>query len=95
MTYNIADNDLWWGIGYLILDQNDPTRILQRGSRALWPQEPWEKASGAASWEYYKNCVGAMNSLHPLAGGSEFLGFYVGGDSVSGVAKITVTQQHS
>ena len=29
MSYNIADGDLWWGIGYLILDKDDPTKILQ------------------------------------------------------------------
>ena len=41
--YNIADGDLWWGIGYLILDKTDPTKIIQRGTRMLWPTEPWEQ----------------------------------------------------
>jgi hypothetical protein len=50
--------------------------------------------------------VGAMNSLHALPpqpeqqsddGGSadSFVGYYVGGDSVAGAAKITVTKRGS
>ena len=60
MSYNIADGDLWWGIGYLILDKDDPTKILQRESRMLWPSFAWERADPTdpeTSWEYYKNCV--------------------------------------
>merc|ERR1711957_690953 len=60
MTYNIAAPDLWWGIGYLILDGTDPTKILQRGSHALWPSLPWEWGNTSATdWEPYKNCIGA------------------------------------
>merc|ERR1711904_167879 len=57
MSYNIADTDLWWGIGYLILDKDDPTKIIQRASRMLWPKYPWERAdpsNPSTSWEYYK-----------------------------------------
>ena len=71
MSYNIADGDLWWGIGYLILDKTDPTKILQRESRMLWPTFAWERADPddpSTSWEAYKNCIGAMNSLHALPG---------------------------
>lgn len=92
MSYNIADSHLWWGIGYLILDKDDPTKILQRGSKLIWPEYPWEFANGTASWEPYKNCIGAMNSLRKLPGRSnQFLGYYVAGDAVSGAALITVT----
>ena len=97
MTYNIADTDVWWGIGFIILDKDDPTKIIQRESRALWPKLDWERANPtnpATSWEYYKNCIGAMNSLQPL-GNDTFVGFYVGGDSVSGAATITVTRKPS
>lgn len=97
MTYNIADTNLWWGIGYLILDKDDPTKVIQRESRALWPRLDWERANPvnpATSWEYYKNCIGAMNSLQPL-GNDTFVGFYVGGDSVCGAATITVNKKSS
>ena len=40
--------------------------------------------------EAYKNCIGAMNSLHPLPEPDTFVGYYVACDSVSGAAKITV-----
>lgn len=93
MSYNIADGDLWWGIGYLILDKDDPTKIIQRESRVLWPTYPWERAdptNPATSWEAYPNCIGAMNSLHALPNADEFVGYYVGGDSVSGASKIQV-----
>ena len=80
--------------GYLILDKDDPTKIVQRESRMLWPKYNWERANQSdpsTSWEYYRNCIGAMNSLHQLQPGvDEFVGFYVGGDSVAGAAKITV-----
>merc|ERR1712187_181419 len=67
MTYNIANGSLWWGIGYLILDGTNPMRILQRGPHLLWPQLPWELGNTkATSWEPYKHCIGAMNSLHVL-----------------------------
>jgi hypothetical protein len=76
---NIADGDLWWGIGYLVLDGSDPTKILQRESRMLWPTFPWERADPsdpATSWEAYKNCIGAMNSLHALPGETDaFVGY--------------------
>jgi hypothetical protein len=45
--------------GYLILDKDDPTKILQRESRMLWPKYNWERANQtdpATDWEYYKNC---------------------------------------
>lgn len=92
MTYNIADSKLWWGIGYLILDKNDPTIILQRGSHLVWPTLPWEFANSSNSnWEPYKDCIGAMNSLHRLpAKGNKFVGYYVAGDAVSAAALITV-----
>lgn len=95
MTYNIADGALWWGIGYLILDGHDPTKILQRGSHMIWPQLPWEFANSTQSqWEPYKNCIGAMNSLHPIPGKSnQFLGYYVAGDAVSGAALISVEKK--
>lgn len=79
--------------GYLILDKNDPTKILQRESRMLWPKYNWERANQSdpsTSWEFYRNCIGAMNSLHPLPSTDEFVGYYVGGDSVAGAAKIVV-----
>jgi len=93
MTYNIADNSLWWGIGYLILDKDDPTKILQRGTRLIWPSLPWELGhTSSANWEPYKNCIGAMNSLHALPMKNSFLGYYVAGDAVSGAAVIEVTK---
>ena len=61
----------------------------------LWPTQPWERAdptNKTTSWEAYKNCIGAMNSLHPLPAKDEFVGYYVGGDSVAGAAKIVVTK---
>ena len=45
--------------GYLILDKDDPTKILQRESRMLWPKYNWERANQtdpATDCEYYKNC---------------------------------------
>ncbi len=27
----------------MILDKTDPTKIIQRGTRMLWPTEPWEQ----------------------------------------------------
>lgn len=92
MTYNIADGKLWWGIGYLILDGDDPTKVLQRGSHLVWPTLPWEFGNSSRSkWEPYKDCIGAMNSLHRLPGKeNRFVGYYVAGDAVSGAAVITV-----
>ena len=56
MTYNIADPRLWWGVGYLVLDRADPTKILQRGSHLVWPSLPWEWANTTATrWEPYKH----------------------------------------
>ena len=34
-----------------------------------------------------------MNSLHALPAKDEFVGYYVGGDSVAGAAKISVTKK--
>eukprot|EP00747_Dinoflagellata_sp_TGD_P179687 gnl/TRDRNA2_/TRDRNA2_30891_c0_seq1.p1 gnl/TRDRNA2_/TRDRNA2_30891_c0~~gnl/TRDRNA2_/TRDRNA2_30891_c0_seq1.p1 ORF type:complete len:408 (-),score=51.79 gnl/TRDRNA2_/TRDRNA2_30891_c0_seq1:82-1305(-) len=94
MTYNIADSNLWWGIGYLILDKDDPTKILQRGTRLIWPSLPWELGNySASSWEPYKNCIGAMNSLHALPKKNSFLGYYAAGDAVSGAAVIEVSER--
>jgi len=97
MTYNIANGALWWGIGYLILDKDDPTKVLQRGSHLVWPELPWEFANSSSSkWEPYKDCIGAMNSLHRIPDKvNSFLGYYVAGDAVSGAALITVDKTNA
>eukprot|EP01050_Picozoa_sp_SAG11_P009351 SAG11_NODE_872_length_6802_cov_8.951514_4_plen_72_part_00 len=43
----------------------------------LWPTYSWERADPtdpATSWEAYRNCIGAMNSLHALSG-DQFVGY--------------------
>ena len=64
-----------------------------RKSEMLFPGQgaslDWEWANGTAGWEPYKNCIGAMNSLHALpataeeqaVGSSRFVGYYVAGPS--------------
>lgn len=59
-------SSLWWGIGYVILDGTEPTRVLQRQSKMVMPELEYEWANGTASWEPYKNCVGAMNLRQSL-----------------------------
>ena len=60
MTYNLVGGCNCWGAGYLILDGQDPTVILQRstvreGGPLLWPEEPWEVTNNTAtSWQPLK-----------------------------------------
>ena len=53
----------------------------------------------ATRWEAYNNCIGVINSLHPLPATDEFfeffflfVGYCVGGDFVAGAARIAVTK---
>ena len=63
----------WWGIGYLILDKDDPTRILQRESRVLWPTLGWERADPAdpqTAWECDLAPKGEESRLAGRGGGA-------------------------
>merc|ERR1711879_551194 len=92
MTYNTVDRKMWWGTSYIIVDKDDPTKVLQRGSHLVWPKYPHETGKTKdTAWIPYKNCVGAMNSLHRLPGQPQrFMGYYTAGDAVAGAAVITV-----
>ena len=58
----------WWGIGYLILDKDDPTRILQRESRVLWPTLGWERADPADPQTAWECDMAPMREESRLAG---------------------------
>jgi len=80
--------------GFLILDKDDPTLILQRGSgQFLVPQYPYETlCDGAPNCTYHgerKNVIFACSAT-PL-GGDRFRLFFGAGDGNVGTAVVAVT----
>ena len=86
---------------YVILDQDDPSRILQRGSELLFPETPWERdrrtgEPASEAWEWVGCCIGDASGLQPLPDAPEpdtFLLWYGGGDAVTGAAIVTVKRE--
>eukprot|EP00935_MAST-01C_sp_MAST-1C-sp1_P000786 g786.t1 len=87
----------YWGAGWVILDGDDPTKIIQHKTRLLFAETAWEVNSttgtgtGAAQWEMHVCCIGATNAIAPVPGEPDsFMVYYGAGDAVTGVAKVVV-----
>lgn len=78
-------------IGWAILDQHDPAKIVARSQKPLiTATEPWETcAPHRNKTTCHVPMVVFANGLKPL-GNNEFYVFYGGADSVVGVTRITV-----
>ena len=92
--YHPNQEAAYWGAGWAILDGDDPTVIIQRGTRLLFPRTPWEvngTTDGHHQWEMHGCMIGATTGIRPIPGEQDaFMVFYGAGDSVSGAAKIQV-----
>ncbi|KAJ3425647.1 hypothetical protein M0813_27613 [Anaeramoeba flamelloides] len=74
--------------GFVILDKDDPTKILQRSDTPIMsPKLGWE--IGEKPWLGLTPNVVFIEGMKPL-GNDKFLIFYGGADSVVGTAEITV-----
>jgi predicted GH43/DUF377 family glycosyl hydrolase len=86
-----------YNVGWLILDKNDPTKILQRSDEPiLSPVLPWETGisqNGLALVPNVVFCEGweAMPANSPGAGPDSFRLYYGGADSVIGVATLRMS----
>uniref|UniRef100_A0A6B2L8N7 Glycosyl hydrolase family 32 N-terminal domain-containing protein n=1 Tax=Arcella intermedia TaxID=1963864 RepID=A0A6B2L8N7_9EUKA len=83
--------DLQYNVGWVILDKDDPTKILQRSDEPiLSPELGWEK--GDAPYLGLTPNVVFLEGWIPLPSqNNTFLAFYGGADSVMGAGIITVT----
>jgi len=81
--------DIQYNVGYLILDKNDPSKILERSdSPILSPILGWE--NGTSPYLDYTPNVVFIEGWLPN-GDNSFIAFYGAADSVIGVGIITVT----
>jgi len=78
-----------YNVGFLILDKDDPTKILQRSENPiLSPELAWEK--GKAPFLDLTPNVVFLEGAKAL-GNNQYLVFYGGADSVIGTGLVTVT----
>ncbi len=82
--YHGSDDSAYY-LGTVLLDKNDPTKILARSSQPiLSPEESWEKKG------FYPNVVFANGQL-VRPGGTVWI-YYGGADRVMGGAEITIDE---
>jgi len=86
--YNSADDTEAYHPAWVILDKNDPTKIVQRAAvPLLTPTLAWE--TGVAPFTCNVGNVIFLEAAYPL-GGDQFMVFYGGADAVVGSAVVTV-----
>jgi len=86
--YNSADKDITYHPAWVILDKDDPSKILQRASvPLLTPTLAWE--TGVAPFTCNVANVIFLEAAYPL-GNDKFMVFYGGADAVVGSAVVTV-----
>lgn len=89
--HNSANQSLAYHVGYVIVDGNDPTRILARSSTPLMsPTEPWMIGDGTDALCNVPNVV-FLEAAHPTGTPDEFRVYFGGADSVVGTAVVRVT----
>jgi len=85
------DWDIQYNVGYVILDKNDPTNILERSENPiLSPSEPWE--IGTLPYLGLTPNVVFVEGWAPLPEPDTFVIFYGAADSVIGVGLLKVTK---
>ena len=78
-------------MGWMILDKDDPSKIVARAEHTLLHAElPFETTGTNATGPLQTNWVVFTDGLEAL-GNDEFIVYYGGGDTVVGAAKIKVT----
>jgi len=85
---------LQYNAGFVILDKQDPTRIIQRSDEPiLSPELTWETGIGDGVLSLTPNVV-FIEGWAPTNKPDQFVVFYGGADSVIGVGLLTVTIDH-
>ena len=72
---------------WVILDGDDPSKILARAAKSLWTptDQPWME--GKAPWTCNVPQVAFLEAAHP-AGGDSFRVYFGGADTVVGAALV-------
>lgn len=86
--------DIQYNFGWVVLDKEDPSRVVERASAPLFsPELPWETCDTAATLELTPNVVFVEGWKQ--TGENEFVVWYQGCDANIGVASVHVHFHHN